>query len=687
MNTSPFVRAVRLGVTTATGTFGREIELGSGLNIVRGSNNRGKTQVIQAVIYGLGLERMLNARANAPLGSVFTTELIEGERSDMPLPVVSSWVEVEMVNSQGESFAARRYIVDSVRDQDIVQIRRPSGVADRLVSTTEDMFIHRNGGASRSSGFHYFLAQFLGWDLPEVGTFAGGYTKLYVDTLFPFMIVDQQAWGSVAPRKLNRYQIKDLSRKSVEYLLALTGPVAEMERNRLEAQVAEALVQWTATVRGMQGVASNSGARLVGVPALPAGAHRGGGDLVATELHESSLELLDGDEWVNVELYRARRTAELDTLRKTLATRTSDPTERDIYTQKRIADTRSQIEDVFVSLRFIQQDVGLSEARLASLDSRLGSLDDERLRNVDLRTLERLGAEIDVDHLAHHNCPTCQQSLDGVESDHPETVMGIEDTVALLNAQLLTTKKMKERSLVVATQLSDAEAGLTRRLDGLQLELRSLRADERAPRNISEGDVARKVTTEIRLAEVDRLDSRFASVIEELESLSLRVAELRRTISGLEDVGGKGDAERLALVAKRVQALLTEWGFGSYAQSRIELDADDLVPARDGFDLNVDVSASDVVRIKIAFLEAMREIGSKLGNHPGFLILDEPRQQDLDYGDFAKILQTLAVESKKSGQVIVSTSTSAHELEQMLINHDVTTIDIGDERLLKRLIQ
>jgi len=683
MTNSAHIRAIRVGVSAGGAQFGREIKLTKGLNVIRGSNNRGKTQIVQAVIYGLGLERMLNARANAPLGSVFTTELIERDRSDTPLAVDSSWVEIEIENSRGEAFSARRYIVDPVRKPDVLSVlhmpKNPSSPR-----RTEDMFVHRPGGASRPSGFHSFLESFVDWELPSVANFAGSETKLYVDTLFPFMIVDQQAWGSVAPRKLNRYQIKDLSRKSVEYLLALRGPVTETEKNRLEARLSEVSTQWTSSVRALQTVASVSGGRLVGLPALPAGAHAGGKDLTPSNAHAGDIELLEIDEWVGLAKYRNIRESELVSLVTKLSKTTPAPANRDAYTEVRIEQTQAAMEDVLVSLRLIEQDLGLSEARLDSLDSRLGSLEDERLRNSDLRTLERLGAEVSADHLAHHSCPTCQQSLDGVESERPETVLGIEDTVALLNAQLVTTKKMKERSVTVASQLADAEAGLLRRLDALRLELRSLRADQRAPRNISEGDLSRKISTEIRIAELDRLQTTFDTSIEELTDLAAEAANLRKSISGLDLSDNQADQKILSELSTRVQSLLAKWGFGSYAESRIDLDADELVPARDGFDLNVDVSASDVVRIKVAYLEAVREIGQVKGNHPGLLILDEPRQQDLDYEDFATILQTLSRESALSGQVITTTSTSAEELSVMLLDCSVNMVDIGDQRLLQR---
>src|SRR4051812_26095235 len=96
------IRAVRLRVHTSNGTFGRTVTFQPGFNVVRGGNSRGKTQIVQAIIYTLGLERMLQARANTPLGSALTSEIrVEDEDQAPAEPVVSSWVAVELETTDG----------------------------------------------------------------------------------------------------------------------------------------------------------------------------------------------------------------------------------------------------------------------------------------------------------------------------------------------------------------------------------------------------------------------------------------------------------------------------------------------------------------------------------------------------------------------------------------------------------
>jgi ABC-type ATPase involved in cell division len=87
------------------------------------------------------------------------------------------------------------------------------------------------------------------------------------------------------------------------------------------------------------------------------------------------------------------------------------------------------------------------------------------------------------------------------------------------------------------------------------------------------------------------------------------------------------------------------------------LDRSSYKPTREGFDVLHDVSASDNIRVIAAYLTALLELAREFKtNHPGLLILDEPRQQNMKWGHFAKILERLAAAGRHGQQVIVATS-------------------------------
>ena len=325
---------------------------------------------------------------------------------------------------------------------------------------------------------------------------------------------------------------------------------------------------------------------------------------------------------------------------------------------------------------------------MAALDRRVRALEEERARNVDVRTLARLGSEVAARHLAEHNCPTCKQSLDGVEADDVAPTLDVDETIQLLNAQTATSRRMRDRAVQALDQSATAYSALQRRADELRARVRALEADLIGPAELSRGEIARRVTTELRRDELDRALSDFATRLDDLADIATRVSSLREQIQGLPEGVPEGDTNVLRQVERLMRDHLRASGFGSYDVAEIKLDEDALRPTRDGFDVDTDVSASDVVRTKIAYLAAMRSVGLERGNHPGILVLDEPRQQDIQPADFGTILRYLATDADgEAEQVLVTSATAVEELRALLGDQagSVTFIDFGSDRVLQRL--
>ncbi|MHA6668983.1 ATP-binding protein [Homoserinimonas sp. A447] len=679
--TSVTIEAIEIFVATPTRNLGTTVELRSGLNVIRASNNRGKTQIIQALIYGLGMERMLNARANAPMGSAVTNEIaING--SETTEAVVESWVVIQLRNDRNEFLTVQRMVAGENIERNLVRFWRSQQITG--TSRLEDgeyAFLHAPGSASHDAGFHTILERFFGWDTPNVDTFSSRDIKLYMDTIFPFLIVDQQAWNGVAPRKVSRYQIRDVHRKAAEFLLSLDGPIAERQVSKLERKIAEETASWNASVSALNAITRAVGGRVSGLPSSPAGSRRSRTTVSATHLEGITIQTLMGDEWVDADVELENLNSELSRIEadERLATTES----LDGASAARFSELQGTLREIQSATQLVQQNLDLNQARLSALDGRLVSLQEERNRNVDLRTLERLGAEIKAEHLMHHSCPTCSQSLDNLESIDPDSVLTVGDTVQLLNAQILTTQRMHERSIHAVDEYVSLEAALTERASGLTIELAALRRDTLNGSSL-ESNVARKVRLKYRVNDLGRALLSAQELLSSLQLAAAAIAESRNEVIALEITTPPSDQARLGALSARVQQLLAGWGFGSYGSDRIQIDPDSLVPSREGFDLNTDVSASDIVRVKLAYLEALRELASTVGNHPGVLVLDEPRQQDMEASDFEALMQHFLEVGAAYGQVIVTTSSPTAEFFPS-DSHDARVIDFGDHRVLREL--
>ena len=85
------LRHLRLRVFTSDGVFGADLPFSSGLNILSSGNTTGKSTCLQAIIYGLGLERMLSPSREIPLPYVMQEQVLLDK--DTPGPnVIESWV-------------------------------------------------------------------------------------------------------------------------------------------------------------------------------------------------------------------------------------------------------------------------------------------------------------------------------------------------------------------------------------------------------------------------------------------------------------------------------------------------------------------------------------------------------------------------------------------------------------------
>lgn len=86
----------------------------------------------------------------------------------------------------------------------------------------EDFFIHDSGAAIHKKGFHKYLEEFLGLNLPFCPTYNGKDSKLYIQMLFPaFYIEQKRGWSDFLVTIPKYYGIKHPSQRVIEFLLDL----------------------------------------------------------------------------------------------------------------------------------------------------------------------------------------------------------------------------------------------------------------------------------------------------------------------------------------------------------------------------------------------------------------------------------------------------------------------------------
>ncbi|WP_329470898.1 hypothetical protein OIE75_12800 [Streptomyces sp. NBC_01723] len=675
------IRAVKLRVRSAAGPAGATIVFESGLNILRASNSRGKTQSLQAVVYALGLESMFGPSAGTSLGSALTTQISYGE-PERAIAVHSSWCAVELENENG-IITAQRAVKNSRVQPNLVRVwHGPAITGDPTGQRQEEFFVRESGAAKNPRGFHRFLASYLGWQLPAIPKYTGGEALLYPEIIFPFLYADQRAWGSAGPRPVTQYQLREPTRRAAEFLLGFTGPETAAERYRLEDKIKKLRSEWGSKLAAVEATAAAAGGRVVGLPELPVGARSRTGSRPTrpTVTSEARLQVLVDEEWRSDE----------EVLRHLQeAAAPSEPSQvvevGQGLIQERLAEQQRELTRLSTTAKIVEQNLTLNEKQVVILDSRINALADEKVKNQDIKTLLRLGASSGVLEIDDAECPTCHQPLANVEAGQVGPVLDVDATISLLSSQARTFEEMRRQAQEAATESRASYRAIQRAVDVCRTEIKALQEDLVAPEDFpSSGDIARRVAAEVRLSDFNRVRDAVDDLLAEMQDLANSIFEVRSKLSDLPNVTPREDDRRRDMLQRVVREQLTDFGFSSYGATLVSIDEETLRPEREGLNLDTDASASDVVRTKIAYLNGIREVANSLGTqHPGFLMLDEPRQHELDEDHFRATLRRLARCSDVGDQVIATSAASVTALSTMLGAAQANVIDLGNKRLIQ----
>ncbi|MEU8251374.1 hypothetical protein [Nonomuraea sp. NPDC048916] len=314
----------------------------------------------------------------------------------------------------------------------------------------------------------------------------------------------------------------------------------------------------------------------------------------------------------------------------------------------------------------------MSQGEQDVLASRLAHVEQDRHRLQDIQRVRILGGELQLPLVAEGRCPTCQQDLDS-RSVETGTVSTVEDNLSLLDAERSTLLNMQASAEIKAVNLASSVAATESRLSEARDRVRLLRDELVGPSNLpSLAEVQERLFLESRLSGAERLGALIGAIDEALDSLALRLDDVRTRRARLgESDSNPRDRVLLRSFRSSFQQQLSAYGLRSLSPAEVTIDERTLLPINDGFELSFDValgiSASDAIRTKWAYHTALLEaaFAHEEGRHLGFLILDEPRQQETDRRSLEAFLQRLHGDSGL-GQVIYATSEESSLLNILL---------------------
>ncbi len=636
------IRAIKLRAITEKGDFGFCFEFARSLTIIRGSNSSGKSTLVNCLLYALGMEEIVGGKGERTLNYAVKDYCeYEGERVNL----AASEVLLEIENSAGEIITLRRAIQDKARDNRLVEIFK----AAHLTSGAElgaaiPTYLHDSGGAFKQEGFHHYLETFLGLNLPLVATTKGGENKLYLQTIFAALAVEQKRGWTDYIANIPFYGIRDARTRVVEYLLGLSVFETNVQRNRLDSDAVRIDADWREIASAFRREAENAKVLIEGLPPKP------------NALFDSaSLQLQKQSELTGIPLheYISQLRAEYAVL--------SGRIEKNSHTTG--AEKLKDMEVVTEELQYLgvlheraTTALELQRASLREHENLLKEAKEDLSRNKTAKKLREYGARNALE-LASDHCPTCHQTVEdtllneavsGPQMDLATNIGYLESQCRMLERQIAGLHEANRRSQVTV-------ADLAARLAAKHDYLHALRGDVSSGASESRACTRRQTQIELEVEGLERLQETAKERLNQLKEVAKRLADNQLARKHLpKDNYTEDDKARISLFEKQFRANAGSFGYASAPTKDIEIDKDTLVPSLFQLELRAfrtdiksDSSASDFVRLIWSYLLALHQTSAHPttpGNHPGFLLLDEPGQHSMREESQHALLQHLAVE-------------------------------------------
>jgi hypothetical protein len=661
------LEALKLNVLTDNGPFKTYSTFSNGLNIVRAKNSTGKSSFMNSVLYALGVEELLGGTNGKTMKPVLRDELTHQSSS---YKILESNVELQIANSKNESITIRRWIVSTAREEQLVEVEFGPSLIKQQVFKKKDYYVHYSGAAQNEAGFHSFLVNFIGWDLPLVPSFDGKERLLYIQTIFPLFFVEQlKGWSTFYAQPSTNYGIRELSTRAIEFILGLD--VLQNNKHKEELRIEKMLIsqEWSNLTKDVKEKADTIGATVEGLSGKP--------------------ELLS-----NYEIFVYDKNQQLISLVDKISESIREYNERANVVrsikevegehEKIINETEEKVLVLQSEANSERQDINASLINQKSLEENISQLHQDLKSNQDAKRLFDLGSDKNL-YVAQGICPTCNQKIH--ETLLPQDIefqpMSIEENIKFLKDQLATLNFALHQSTNQISNKSKRLRAITMTLEEERKKLRSLKLELREdPRMVSNLDIEETINLKWKIKKFQEVKNEFDEMSNKLEHLKKRWEQhLVKTKKVPEDFFSKLDKTKLEQFLNKFRSYLKEFGYSSTPLEDIEISFDKYTPQVRGFDINYDSSASDFIRLKWAFTLTLLYLTNQYGgNHPKVIFMDEPGQQQMNIKSTEQLFTSLSV---LEGQTIIASSLTLEEIKVTTQEINVNIIDLGDEYIIK----
>lgn len=661
-------------ITANDGNFGFDHTFRKGLNFIASTENtKGKSSIIEAIYYCLGVEELLGGVNEKALTPVYKKAIDYGDKKNI-LPLKTSFY-LEVVNQRGDIITVNRDVEHQRDGNNLIKVFY--GKLDEALNVACDfneMYVNIPGGATSPKGFHKFLEDYMGLKLPTVPNFQDTDRKLYIQTLFSAMFIEQKKGWSNLLATIPTYGIRDARTKVIEFLLNLD--TIENEKLKTEYKIKETLIKqnWEMVYQKIQSTVENEGCNIY--------------------IFDTKPQIISEENLKQIKIYKMlEENLELDRYMKMKQEEVNGLSQQSLKVGNNIEELQERLNRIQVEVQELEEKKNekskeylLEKTAINKLKESLEIINKDLENNKDIRKLKKLGG-LTESSLSKNICPTCNQNINDclLEQLHEINTMTVEEQIKHLTDQ----KAMVEYSLnshknnvsSLENEIKYLESEITAKFKEIRRITNDIYSTDEC---LSTSIVYRKVQIENELESLEKMKSKIEAYKLDLLNVSKEWMEFLDKKKNLpKGIFTDLDIQKLEKLKELFIKKLNIYNYSSNKNtSDIEISKDKLMPTLNGFDLMNDGSGSDLIRVIWSFtLSLLSTSNSMNGNHCKLVIFDEPAQQSVKNEDLYNFIEDM-ISNYNDSQIIVGITLNNTDLEEYIKSkNNVNLILIKDKAI------
>lgn len=641
------INRIKAIVKTFKGNFGFDNTFDKKINFIASTDNtKGKSSCIESIYYCLGLEELIGGKNEKALKPVFRKSL---EYNGKTISVLESEFYLEVENSAKKKITIYRTANKENHKANLITVYYADMDSIFLGNAmSEDMYINSAGAATNEKGFHKFLEEFIGWNLPEVPTYDNVNRKLYLQIVFSALFIEQKrGWSDIFANIPTYLKVRESKKRIVEFLLGLGTIEIEKLKEKCKQEESRIKNEWIIIIRDIFSCLNIYNCCINGLPAQP--------EILDDDFNNKiSFSKVDNDgKKILLQDYIKQiesKLALLNNKNKTVKGNIDDFQIQLLHKSEEVARIENLLADE-------QHKLIYEEGSIKVLKSSLELINKDLINNKDAKKIKKLGS-LENCNINKDICPTCHQKIHDslLPQNIDYNVMSIDENINHLKSQKsmieFAISSHKQNIDVINNNINQLEA----KIFTMRRVLRSLANDmNSSDDSVSETIVHKKVILQNELEDLKNLRDNVLTKCDKFKQLSNQWKVMLKDKKDIPTTKfTESDLNCLETLTNNFRKNLQYYGYKSITNFLdVEISEDKFIPIIQGFDMKFDSSASDNIRSIWAFIMALMQTSNeKKGNHPYLLIFDEPDQQSVVVDDMKNFLNDI-VNFQGDCQVII----------------------------------